>query len=473
MPHCVLIIDDDLIESQRLQRLLLSFGQQSLTATSGDEALALLQDPATPALDAIILDLVLPGLDGFGLLAGRRQWHQHPPIIIHASNSHMDQIDAAIRAGASDFILRPAGIERLKLALGNATRRHALECALRERPVEETAPRLADLAGTSDAMTRLRASAQRAARTALPILISGPAGAGKKRLARAIHRESDWQNRPLITCDAHQSQPADLEQAIASAHELGGVLLICQIDQLSTIGQNHLAQAFQKNQFAFATHSQRSHRRARLIATTCTDLTTLGQTGQFRSDLAMRLAVHPVRMPGLEERRDDLAALAHDMVIRLAVQNQKTLTGLSTDALERLSGFDFVENVRSLQHILKQAMMHSNGLLLTAADLDLTESPRLAVPQPTLSAAPPMAFRPMLALTGQDQRLRSFSELEADILRQALDHCDQHIGRAAAELGIGRSTFYRKAKDFGLLPTLGDTPLDDTDTANDKTGEAA
>ena len=249
--------------------------------------------------------------------------------------------------------------------------------------------------------------------------------------------------------------------------------MICHIDHLDDTGQNLLAAAFQKNQFAFATHSQRSHRRARLIATTRNDLTELGQKGLFRSDLAMRLVVHPVRMPGLDERREDLAALAHDMLMRISTHQQKPVTGLSTDALERLTAHDFPENARSLQAIIKKALNSSDAPIVTASALDLAEAPRhfdvSLQPQP----AAQIRVRPMLALTGQDQRLRSFSELEADILRQALDHCDQHIGRAAAELGIGRSTFYRKARDFGLLPNLNETGLEDTETPIDKTGEAA
>jgi DNA-binding NtrC family response regulator len=480
-----LIVEDNHAESLRLQGLLRSLGLDSLIAATGDEALALLQDPATPSLAVMILDLVLPGLDGLGLLASRAQWRQHPPVILHASDRMMDQMDSAIRAGACDFIMRPAGIERLKLAISNATRRHALEKALRDRPIEETAPRLADLAGQSDAMTRLRATAQRAARTALPILISGPAGCGKKRLARALHRESDWQNRSLITLDAGHSQPADLEQAIATAHDMGGVLLITHIDRLSETGQDLLATAFQKNQFAFATHAQRSHRRARLIATTCNDLTALGQQGQFRSDLAMRLVVHPVRMPGLDERRDDVPALAHDMVMRLSTLLQKPFSHIAAEALQHLSAQTFAEHARSLHHILKAGFQTSQGPVLTRSDLDLDALPEQTFAPIEAAQAPQSLVQPMLALTGQDQRLRSFSELEADILRQALDHCDQHIGRAAAELGIGRSTFYRKARDFGLLPSLGETGVENQETinqtltqtlnhtSNDKAGEAA
>ena len=105
-------------------------------------------------------------------------------------------------------------------------------------------------------------------------------------MARALHRESDWQNRSLITLDAGQTQPADLEQAIATAHDMGGVLLICHIDRLSEQGQDQLATAFQKNQFAFATHAQRSHRRARLIATG--DLTD-GDEAAMQRDFAAEI----------------------------------------------------------------------------------------------------------------------------------------------------------------------------------------
>jgi DNA-binding NtrC family response regulator len=161
------------------------------------------------------------------------------------------------------------------------------------------------------------------------------------------------------------------------------------------------------------------------------------------------------------------------MLIRLSTQQQKTLTGFSTDALENLSRHDFPENARSLYAIVKQAVTKSEGPLVEATALDLINA-RLPLDVPVEPRPVPQTqSRPMLALTGQDQRLRSFSDLEADILRQALDHCDQHIGRAAAELGIGRSTFYRKARDFGLLPALSDTSPDETDTLNDKTGEAA
>ena len=185
MQKRVLIVDDDPVERQRLEGLLTRSGYHPLAVASGLDALSLLDNPDTPRIDAMILDLVMPDLDGMGVLARMKDVLQSPPVIMSITEGNIDQVASTIRAGALDFIVRPAGIERLTLALNNGMRRQVLEAAIRDVSEDETAPQLADLIGTSQVMERLRAQALRAARSSIPVLVTGPSGSGKARLARA------------------------------------------------------------------------------------------------------------------------------------------------------------------------------------------------------------------------------------------------------------------------------------------------
>ena len=457
MQKRVLIVDDDPVERQRLEGLLTRSGYHPLAVASGLDALSLLDNPDTPRIDAMILDLVMPDLDGMGVLARMKDVLQSPPVIMSITEGNIDQVASTIRAGALDFIVRPAGIERLTLALNNGMRRQVLEAAIRDVSEDETAPQLADLIGTSQVMERLRAQAQRAARSSIPVLVTGPSGSGKARLARAIHRESDRSGKALLTLHAGNTNPADLRQAIESCLTLKSAMLITHVGLLDADCQTVLAEAFMRDCFAFTPGGPKAARKIRLYATASADLAELSREGRFRADLAMRLAVQPLRMPALGERRDDMLPLIDDVLARVSASLKRSIAGFTAEALQALQQQDWGDNIRGLRKAIQQAAMRTQGHIITLQDCALDEACQTNPPLARAPASPAASVRRVLpselsvSLTGTDRRLRPFDEIEADILRQALSHCDHHIGRAASALGIGRSTFYRKARDFGLL----------------------
>lgn len=458
MQKRVLIVDDDPVERQRLEGLLVRIGYHAVAVAGGFEALSVLDDPDMLRIDAVILDLVMPDLDGMAVLARLKETRQAPPVIMHITEGNIDQVSSTIRAGALDFIVRPAGIERLTLALSNSMRRQALEAAIRDKSDEDSAPRLSDLIGTSDVMQRLRAQAQRAARSSIPVLVTGPDGSGKSRLVRAIHRESDRWGKALLTLHAGSTNPADLRQNIENCLNLKGAMLITHVGQLDADCQSVLSEAFMRDCFAFTPGGPKAARKVRLYATSLTDLADLSREGGFRADLAMRLSVQPLRMSGLNERPEDLLPLIEDILARVAAAQKYPLLGLAPDALHGLRQQVWPDNIRGLQRAIRQAAMRAEGGLIGVDNcvLDIPHQPvgHTLAPLTSNTSSVPRYNKPAelsISLMGPDRRLRPFDEIEADILKQALSHCDHHIGRAANALGIGRSTFYRKARDFGLL----------------------
>jgi DNA-binding NtrC family response regulator len=218
-----------------------------------------------------------------------------------------------------------------------------------------------------------------------------------------------------------------------------------------------LAEAFMRDCFAFTPGGPKAARKIRLYATASADLAELSREGRFRADLAMRLAVQPLRMPALHERRDDMLPLIDDVLARVSASLKRSIAGFTAEALQALQQQEWGDNIRGLRKAIQQAAMRTEGHVITLQDCALDETCQTNPPLARVQAGPVASVRRVLpselsvSLTGTDRQLRPFDEIEADILRQALSHCDHHIGRAASALGIGRSTFYRKARDFGLL----------------------
>lgn len=458
MPNLVLIVDDDPAERRFLENLVERCGHDFVSAESGEAALALLEDPGA-AFAAVILDLVMPDLDGMSVLERLRGRVGVPPIIVHASPGGIDTVGSAVRAGAHDFIVRPAGIERLSVALGNAFRFRAMQRALLDRPRSPLQGGL-EAAGTgSPVMRRTLDLALRAARTGLPVLLTGETGSGKRRLSESIHAAGDRAERPLVAFSATSDSVARLRQAFEEVRERAGTLLVADIDALCAEGQALLARWFDGGHLAFSAAASSARRQAKLHATTRVDLAARVRAGAFRDDLYMRLAVQPVPVPALRDRPEDVGTLAAERAVRAGLETGRPVRGFTAEALALIAAHDWPGNLRELDIAMHRAVLLADGDMIGLEHLPVL-SGEVAPPAPARPrrAAPvPVARQGSGEFADVNGRPFSLAEIEAAAIRRALERCSGHIGRAAAELGIGRSTLYRKARELGLVSETQDS----------------
>ena len=448
----VLIVDDDPVQLRLTAEIARAAGFEPVTAGGGDAALALLG--ADPAIGVVVLDLVMPDRDGMAVMDAMAREGVTTPVIVQTAQSSLDAVSAAMRRGALDFFVKPVVPERLVVSLRNALRLSALEGALRSVEARRDGRlTIADIVTRAPAMQTVVDRVQRAARTALPVLIEGEAGTGKNLVARVIHAMSDRAARPFVIHDC--ARHVDLAGAIASAQ--GGSLCLENVGALPPEGQAHLAALLARSGDV------------RIMATTRRRLLRVAEATRFREDLYFRLNVFPIYLPPLRDRPEDIEPLARRILARLAPETGHRAADLSPSALELLGAFDWPGNVRQLESLLHRGLALSEGTSIEPADLPqllaqlggrdearrlLSSAPgpsapvhidtAIALPDTTEPEAMPDRF-----LTA-DGDIASLESVERELIAFALHRYGGHMSQVARALRIGRSTLYRKLHDYGL-----------------------
>lgn len=474
----ILIIDDDPTPRRLLEILVNRFGYAAETAASGAAALERMSTVQAPSVDLVILDLVMPDLDGMAVLARMRADGVTIPVIVMTNHGSIEAVTAAMRAGAIDFVLKPDGAERLQAAIKNALRLSALEDEVRRLGrLADGALSLADLGAESPDMERVARLGERAAKSTAPVLLEGEAGAGKTVLARAIAAASDRRGRPFVTVECRAAPGDAMERVLfgdasirapgkfVEAH--GGVLYIENIGALSLPAQGKVLRALQQGEVEPLGGNRSVRADIRLIAASADNLIERVRAGAFREDLFYRLNVHPIALPPLRRRRGDIPALARRFCARFAAEENKRLRGIGAGALTLLSSYDWPGNVRQLENAVFRAVVLAEGDELTVAEFPQIAAvvPGFDVRVPAAPAralvAPPCAPDPVdaefadpnvLPLLDVSGDMRKLDELEAEAIRFALVHYRGRMSSMARKLGIGRSTLYRKMKEYGLAP---------------------
>ena len=199
MAATILIADDDAVQRRLVENMVQRSGYRTVTFDSGDAAIAYLTASDSEGADAMILDLVMPGLDGLGVLAKLREVNLSLPVIVQTAHGGIDNVVSAMRAGAHDFVVKPVGLERLQVSLRNALNASALKGELqRIRHSREGRLTFADIITRSETMRGMLRMAEKAAGSAIPVLIEGESGVGKELIARAIHGSSERATRPFV-----------------------------------------------------------------------------------------------------------------------------------------------------------------------------------------------------------------------------------------------------------------------------------
>src|ERR1700759_2777431 len=221
MAASILIADDDAVQRRLVENMVQKCGYEAVVVDSGDAAVAMLTGADQPAIDAVVLDLVMPGLDGMGVLAKIREAGLTVPVIVQTAHGGIDNVISAMRAGAQDFVVKPVGMERLQGSLRNALNTSALKVELqRIRHSREGRLTFSDIITRSDAMASVLRPAQKADSSQIPVLIEGESGVGKELFARAIHGSGERRSKPFVAVNCGAT-PENLVESILFGHEKG------------------------------------------------------------------------------------------------------------------------------------------------------------------------------------------------------------------------------------------------------------
>lgn len=481
----VLIVDDDIVQLRLTSEVASRAGFAAVTATGGTQALELLR--ADPGIGAVILDLVMPDLDGMAVMEAMRREGIATPVIVQTAHSAMDTVVTAMRHGAADFFVKPVAPERMIVSLRNALKLGELEALVRTDRSRRTGTLgTGDIVTRASIMDRVLLLASKAAKSTIPVLIEGEAGVGKDLLARVIHGSSDRAGKPFVTVDCG-ALPAERADAIlfgckkgtdgATADQpgkfveaQGGTIFLDEVGELPLDTQAKLLRVIQEGEIEPAGAERPMRVNVRIVSATRRRLLNLTREGAFREDLFYRLNVLPVYVPPLRDRLDDLPMLVDHFMARLAAEAGRRTIGISDAALDLLRRYTWPGNVRQLENAVYRAIILSDSAYLQSVDFPQIvavgagrdEAMRQATAAPTSSvpihidaastrsneaAGRQMAPDRFVAEGGE---VAALADVERDLIVFALRHYGYRMSRVARALGIGRSTLYRKLREYGL-----------------------
>jgi DNA-binding NtrC family response regulator len=486
MAATILIADDDAVQRRLVENMVQKCGYEPLVVDSGDAAVAVLTAPDAPPIDAMVLDLVMPGLDGLGVLAKIREAGLTVPVIVQTAHGGIDNVVSAMRAGAQDFVVKPAGFERLQVSLRNALNTQALKGELqRIRHSREGRLTFADIITRSETMAGVLRTAQKAAASGIPVLIEGESGVGKELFARAIHGSSERKAKPFVAVNCG-AIPDNLVESILFGHEKGaftgaterhlgkfveasgGTLFLDEVGELPLAAQVKLLRALQEGTVEAVGGRKPIKVDVRIISATNRKLLDLVKVGAFREDLFYRLHVLPLTIPPLRLRREDIPHLLRHFLARFSAEENRTITGISGEAMAHLSQLDWPGNIRQLENTVYRAVVLSESDQLGLHDFP--QGPAHAAPDASALHGEPLVVGPstapamvsgneipiapvgnagslsMLTTAGE---VRPLEEMENEIIRFAISHYRGQMSEVARRLKIGRSTLYRKLDEAG------------------------
>ncbi|MBI3701944.1 MAG: sigma-54-dependent Fis family transcriptional regulator [Afipia sp.] len=486
MAVTILIADDDAVQRRLVESMVQRCGYETVVVESGDAAMARLTDADAKSVDAMVLDLVMPGLDGMGVLAKLRELEIDIPVIVQTAHGGIDNVISAMRSGAHDFVVKPVGLERLQVSLRNALNASALKGELqRIRHSREGKLTFKDIVTRSEAMENVIAMGKKAASSAIPVLIEGESGVGKELIARAIHGSSERCAKPFIAVNCG-ALPENLVESILFGHEKGaftgatekhagkfveangGTLFLDEISELPLAAQVKLLRALQQGEVEAVGGRKPVKVDVRIVSATNRNLLDRVKAGQFREDLFYRLHVLPLTIPPLRARREDIPHLVRHFVARFCAEENRPIATVSGDAMSMLGQMAWPGNVRQLENAVYRAVVMSEGSQLEAADFphvvamtDVPEAPAVAVSaaqanEPINGIEIPIApiaspkFQSAygaLMMVGGDGEIRPLDEIEAEAIRFAISHYRGQMSEVARRLKIGRSTLYRKLEE--------------------------
>jgi DNA-binding NtrC family response regulator len=488
MAQTILVVDDDPVQRRLLEAAITRSGMTVVTAPGGQPALDLINGVRGEQITLMLLDLVMPDMGGLDVLAKLRPSNPDLPVIVLTAKGGIDSAVEAMRAGANDFLVKPASPERIAVSIRNQLKIGTLSGEVKQlKKKQGNKLTFDDLVAHSPEMKQVFRLGTRAAQSDIPVLIEGESGAGKELIARAIQGGSARSGKPFVTVNCG-AIPENLIESILFGHEKGsftgasdkhlgkfqeadgGTLFLDEIGELRLDMQVKLLRALQEGEVDPVGSKRPVKVDVRIIAATNRDLGAMARDNTFREDLYYRLNVFPVMVPSLRERTGDIAPLARHFIERFAAEENKQVAGLTPQASQLLEKFNWPGNVRQLENTIFRAVVLCDGALLDVCDfpqiaaamgVDTVVRQNAPMQASGTNNAPtlPSGSAFTLNITDSSGHVRKFEEMESEIIRMSIARYDGHMSEVARRLGIGRSTLSRKLKEFGLEPELQNEPM--------------
>ena len=450
----IYVVDDDAPLRHLMKALLEDKGYATRDFESGNALLEALDD--SPAL--ILLDVMMPGLNGLETLKQIKASYPDLPVIMLTSVDKVETAVEVIKQGAYDYLLKPVDESRLFTCLDKAFEQRNL--VRKVRHLQNEVDRLSGkdgIIGKSKALDETLKKVHQVSASKASVLILGETGTGKELIARAVHRNSTYAAGPFIDINcgaipetlqeselfghkkgaftgATESRPGKLELAD------GGTLFLDEVAEMSLSTQAKLLRFLQEKSFERVGDNQKIQVDTRVVCATNKDLKTLIEAGSFREDLYYRIAVFPIEVPALRDRAEDLPLLCTHFLKKYQEDIGKEILSVSDEAMQVLQDYSWPGNIRQLENTIYQAM------IVTSYDTIDTDCLPEGVCDPSTPASEEISEKK----SNDSTTLTPYHDVVKQTLKQALEQTGGNIPGAAKALGISRSTFYRMLKKYQL-----------------------
>jgi two-component system response regulator HydG len=446
IPISVLVVEDEESTRKLCADVAESCGMKALLASSVEEALRRLE---THAVDIIVTDLILPPSSGLDLLKQVHEMYPQVAVLVLTQYGTIDSAVAATRMGAVDYVTKPFHIDDLRARLERVARDMDLDRENRLlREQLRSKPGFGGMIGVSAKMQRVYKMIEKVSQHEYPVLILGESGTGKELVAKSIHYSGKRKDRPFAPVDCSSLVPTLIESelfgyvkgaftgAMQSKQGLleaaqGGTLFLDEIGDMPVDLQAKLLRALQEREVKPVGSTERRHINIRIIAATNRDLESAIRTGAFRQDLYFRLNVVQVKLPPLRERKSDIQLMVISFLEKFSDPHGPPRT-ISDDAMRRLIAYDWPGNVRELENAIERAVAMGSGPIVHVGDL------------------PSNLHYPSSERVPEKDELLPMEELERRAILRTLRETGGDKLAAARMLGIGKTTLYRKLKQYQM-----------------------
>ncbi len=455
----LLVVDDELDFAHTVKDILQKFGYQVHTSASGYEALQLL---SLQPFDLVLLDLNMPLISGVDTLKRMQKIDPSLPAIILTADSRVGTVVEAMKLGAYDYFSKPLEWEKLEIAIKNALITRELRGEVtRLRGQLKNKFGFEQIIGKSKKMREVFQCLERVVDTDVTVSIRGESGTGKELLARAIHFNGERKNHPFVAVNC-AAIPENLLESELFGHEKGsftgaasrrvgkfeqaggGTIFLDEIGDMPMSTQVKILRVLQERKFQRVGGDETVSVDVRLISATNKHLEEEMQLGHFREDLYYRISVYPILMPPLRQRKEDIPLLTAFFLEKFNKEYHRKVKGVAPQTMDYLMNYDWPGNVRELENVLERSFLNAGENVLAPEHLPIT---LISFKE---ECGPNDSYIDLKRVVGMTNSITPLKELEREVLIQALRITNYNMSNAASELGIGRTTLYRKLQKYRI-----------------------